>query len=105
MNGEREGKINVLNTEFPVECDFPVRTSFVHVSEPPSAFSGCLTACLPGPQHFKFQDSGPHFSPFKLRVPFREVREATCVVACCESLKHCMARLPALIGTRSMEPK
>jgi hypothetical protein len=65
MEGEKEGKrTNVLNTEFPVECDFPVRTSFVHVSEPPSAFSGGLTGCLLRPQHFKFRDSGLHFSPF-----------------------------------------
>jgi hypothetical protein len=44
---KRKGKrTTVLNTEFPLDCDYPVRTSFVHVSEPASAFSGCLTTCL-----------------------------------------------------------
>jgi hypothetical protein len=65
----RGKRTNVLNTEFPVECDFPVRTSFVHVSEPPSSFSGCLPTCSLGlQQHFWFWDSGPRFSLFKLHL-------------------------------------
>lgn len=58
---ERGNRTNVLNTEFPVECDFPVRTSFVHVSEPPSPFSGCLPAL----QRFCFWDSSSRYRLLK----------------------------------------